>query len=524
MEQLQLSPFAAIVTVILLLLATIFVYSCFVAAKKKYKKKLPPEVTGGWPVIGHLPLLAVESEPSHVTLEKLAEKFGPIFTIKLGVYRTLIVSNWEMAKECLTVNDRAFATRPRTLAMEILGNNYSMLGFSPYGSYWRQMRKIVIVELLSNHRLKMLQHVRESELKAAAEGLYLKWTKSASGSNKVLVDMQKWFWDVALNMILKITVGKRYVEYTCCSDDEQKGGWRKELRLFMELSGKFSASDSLPFLRWMDLGGVERAMKKCSKNLEIVAREWLEEHKQKKASIVAKSREDFMDVLLSILDDAKDLSSRDADSVNISTCLALIIAASDTTAVTLTWTLALLLNNRDALNKVQHELDIHVGKDRQVKESDMHNLVYLEAVIKESLRLYPAVPLLPHESMEDCNVGGYQIPAGTRLFINAWKIHRDPQVWSDPHEFKPERFLTTHKDVDVRGQSFELIPFGSGRRMCPGISFALQVLNLTLATLLHGFEIEAPSNKPIDMRGGPGLSNIKLTPLEVFLGPRLPQH
>ncbi|KAJ8747840.1 hypothetical protein K2173_012956 [Erythroxylum novogranatense] len=323
-----LSPFAAVVTAILLLLPTTFVYFLFVAAKKKYEKKPPPEVTGGWPVIGHLPLLATGSEPSHITLARWADKFGPIFTIKLGVHRTLIVSNWEMAKECVTVNDRAFASRPQTLAMEVLGNNYSMLGFSPYGSYWRQMRKIVTVELLSNHRLEMLKHVRESELKAAAEGLYLKWTNSASGSNKVLVDMQKWFWDVALNLILKIIVGKRYVEYSCCSDDEQKGGddeqkggWRKELRLFMELSGKFSVSDSLPFLRWMDLGGVERAMKKCSKNLEIVAREWLEEHKQKKASIVAKSREDFMDVLLSILDDAKDLSSRDADSVNISTCL-----------------------------------------------------------------------------------------------------------------------------------------------------------------------------------------------------------
>ncbi|KAJ8771569.1 hypothetical protein K2173_026746 [Erythroxylum novogranatense] len=507
-----LSPFAAVVTAILLLLPTTFVYFLFVAAKKKYEKKPPPEVTGGWPVIGHLPLLATGSEPSHITLARWADKFGPIFTVKLGVHRTLIVSNWETAKECVTVNDRAFASRPQTLAMEVLGNNYSMFGFSPYGSYWRQMRKIVTVELLSNHRLEILKDVRESELKAAAEGLYLKWTNSASGSNKVLVDMQKWFWDIALNLILKIIVGKRYVEYTCCSDDEQKGGWRKELRTFFELSGKFSVSDALPFLRWMDLGGVERAMKKCSKNLEIVAREWLEEHK---VSGVAKRHEDFMDVLLSILDDAKDLSSRDADSVNISTCLALILAASDTTAVTLTWTLALLLNNRDALNKIQHELDIHIGKDRQVKESDMHNLVYLEAVIKESFRLYPAVPtLLPHESMEDW----------TRLFINAWKIHRDPQVWSDPEEFKPERFLTAHKDVDVRGQSVKLIPFGSGRRMCPGISFALQVLNLTLATLLHGFEVETPSNKPVDMRGGPGLSNIKLTPLEVLLSPRLPQY
>ena len=152
----------------------------------------------------------------------------------------------------------------------------------------------------------------------------------------------------------------------------------------------------------------------------------------------------------------------------------------------------------------------------------MKNLVYLQAIIKESLRLYPAAPLsIPHESMEECTVGGYHIPAGTRLFTNLSKIHRDPQVWSDPDEFQPERFLTTHKDCDFRGQHFELIPFGSGRRMCPGVSFALQVLNLALATLLHGFDIETLDDAPIDMIETGGITNIKATPLEALLTPRL---
>ncbi|KAJ6675736.1 CYTOCHROME P450 82C3-RELATED [Salix viminalis] len=152
----------------------------------------------------------------------------------------------------------------------------------------------------------------------------------------------------------------------------------------------------------------------------------------------------------------------------------------------------------------------------------MKNLVYLQAIIKETFRLYPAVPLsVPHESMEECIVGGYHIPVGTRLFTNLSKIHRDPQVWSDPNEFQPERFLTDHKDCDFRGQYFELIPFGSGRRMCPGISFALQILNLTLATLLHGFKIETLDDAPIDMSGTGGIINIKATPLKALLTPRL---
>jgi cytochrome P450 len=200
----------------------------------------------------------------------------------------------------------------------------------------------------------------------------------------------------------------------------------------------------------------------------------------------------------------------------------LILAASDTTSVTLTWTLSLLLNNHEVLKKAQDELDIHIGRERQVKESDMKNLVYLQAIIKETFRLYPAAPLsVPHESMEECTVGGYHIPAGTRLFTNLSKIHRDPQVWSDPDEFQPERFLTTHKDCDFRGQHFELIPFGSGRRMCPGVSFALQVLNLALATLLHGFDIETLDDAPIDMTETGGITNIKATPLEALLTPRL---
>ena len=203
----------------------------------------------------------------------------------------------------------------------------------------------------------------------------------------------------------------------------------------------------------------------------------------------------------------------------------LILAASDTSTVTMTWALSLLLNNREALKKAQEELDIHIGRERQVKESDMKNLVYLQAILKETMRLYPAAPLLvPHESMEDCTLVGYHVPAGTRLLVNLPKLHRDPYVWVDPTEFRPERFLTTHKGVDVRGQHFELIPFGSGRRMCPGISFALQVTQLTLATLLHAFEIANPSDEPVDMTEKVGLTNMKATPLEVILTPRLPSQ
>ena len=166
-----------------------------------------------------------------------------------------------------------------------------------------------------------------------------------------------------------------------------------------------------------------------------------------------------------------------------------------------------------------------VGKERQVEESDLKNLVYLQAVLKETMRLYPATPLsVPREAITDCTVSGYYIPVGTQLFVNLYKIHRDPEVWEDPLEFHPERFLTTYKQYDVRGQQFEYMPFGSGRRICPGISFALLAMQFTLASLLHGFDISIPCDGTVDMTEGFGLTNLKATPLEVIATHRLPRN
>lgn len=200
----------------------------------------------------------------------------------------------------------------------------------------------------------------------------------------------------------------------------------------------------------------------------------------------------------------------------------MLLAGIDTTIITLTWTLSLILNNYKVLEKIQDELNTHVGKERRVEKSDLKHLVYLQAVIKESMRLYPAVPLsVPHEAIEDCTIGGYHVQKGTRIIPNFVKIHRDPTVWENPEDFVPERFLTDHVNVDVRGNHFELIPFGSGRRMCPGITLALEIVQLTLASLIHSFDMRRPSDEPIDFTESFGLTNLKATPLEAVLVPRL---
>ncbi|KAB1220507.1 Cytochrome P450 82A3 [Morella rubra] len=397
----------------------------------------------------------------------------------------------------------------------------AVFAFSPYGSYWRQLRKIATHEFLSNQRLETLKNLRESEVNASIKEIHKLWIKN----DKALVEMKRWFGYISLNVILTIVVGKRF-PWAATKDEITEGAdqYRKAFRDFFELTGASTLSDALPYLRWLDVGGYERAMKKTAKQLDNVVERWLHEHKQRKNSGEAEGRpEDFMDVMLSMVTDYEDISSYDADTITKATCLALVLGATDTTTVQLTWTLSLLLNNREALKKAQQELDLHVGRERLVTESDVKNLVYLEAVVKETMRLYPAAPLsVPHESDEDCTIAGYHVPAGTRLLVNVSKIQRDPNLWSDPSEFRPERFLTTSKDVDLRGQHFEYLPFGSGRRVCPGISFALKVMHLTLANLLHAFEITTPFDEPVDMTEGLGATNLKATPLEVHFTPRLP--
>ncbi|CAI8594410.1 unnamed protein product [Vicia faba] len=260
--------------------------------------------------------------------------------------------------------------------------------------------------------------------------------------------------------------------------------------------------------------------------MDKILGELLEEHRSHIKNLsenddVDPDHQDFMDVMLSLLDGTK-IEEFDSDTTIKGTTLALIAGGVETTSGTLTWAISLLLKNPHVMKKAKEELNIHVEKERCVEVSDIKNLIYLQSIVKETLRLYPPVPLsVPREFSEDCNLDGYVIEKGTRLILNLWKIHTDPKIWLDPLEFKPERFLTTNKDIDVKGHSFELLPFGSGRRICPGISLGLQMVHMALASFLHSFEILNPSSKPIDMTEGFGVTYIKATPLEILIKPCL---
>ncbi|KDP38426.1 hypothetical protein JCGZ_04351 [Jatropha curcas] len=484
------------------------------------KARAAPEAGDSWPIIGHLHLLAGRELP-HKVLAALADKYGPIFTIRIGIYPALVVSSWELAKELFTVNDPTVSSRPKLTGAKLLGYNYANFGFSPYGEYWREMRKITALELLSNRKLELLKHIRASEVEGSIKDLYKFWTKDKDERNQVKVEMKRFFNDINMNVILRMVAGKRYFGAIAGADVKVAERFQKAMRQFFQLAGVFVLRDALPFLGWLDFGGYEKSMKRTAKEFDSIVGEWLEEHYRKRNT---NGEQDFMDILLSVLDGV-DLACYDADTVRKATAMTLIAGGTDTTTVTVTWGLALLLNHPIALKKAQEEIDIQVGKERLVNEADMSKLVYLQAIVKEMMRLYPAGPLSgQREFTQACTIGGFHVPKGTRLILNIYKIHRDPRVWSNPKEFEPERFLNTHKDIDVKGQNFELIPFGAGRRACPGMNFGILMSQLLLASLLQAFEISAPLNAPVDMTESAGLTNSKAAPLGVLVKPRLPAH
>jgi len=176
------------------------------------------------------------------------------------------------------------------------------------------------------------------------------------------------------------------------------------------------------------------------------------------------------------------------------------------------WALANLLNHSNILEKARTEIDSQIGQDHLIDELDLAKLPYLQNIITETLRLHPPVPLLiPHYSSDDCTIGGYDVPRDTIVMINAWAIHRDPEQWPDPTAFKPERFESGGGQMNRL-----MLPFGMGRRACPGAPLAHKMVGLTLASLIQCFEWKRTGEEEVDMGEGEGLTMPKEKPLEAL--------
>ncbi|KAL2483128.1 Cytochrome [Forsythia ovata] len=485
-----------------------------VVLKKGTTSGLPPSPLA-LPIIGHLHLLA---PIPHQALAKLSQRYGPLIHMFLGSVPCVVASSPEMAKEFLKTYESLFSNRPQSFAIDYLTYGSQDFSFAPYGPYWKFMKKLCMSELLGGQTLELLLPVRRSEIMRFIDFLS---RKACAGKS---IDIGGELIRLTNNVISRMIMSER-----CSEDEDEAGEVRKLVQEIAELTGKFNLTDFIWFCKNLDLQGFGKRLKEVRYRFDAMMERIIDEHQNPGRKLKLQNEEgevvkDLLDILLDI--SANGSSEMSLTRENIKAFILDIFAAgTDTSAITTEWALAELINHPNILHKAQKEIDSVVGKNRLTEESDIPNLPYLQAIVKETLRLHPTGPLIVRESTEDCTIGGYHIPAKTRLFVNVWAIGRDPKHWENPLQFQPERFLNEDGNVkaqlDVRGQHYHLLPFGSGRRGCPGTSLALQVVQTTLAAMIQCFEWKAEGNGTVDMEEGPGLTLPKAHPLICFPVARL---
>ncbi|GLJ31809.1 hypothetical protein SUGI_0639960 [Cryptomeria japonica] len=402
-------------------------------------------------------------------------KYGSIVFLSLGSVPAVVISSPAMAKEFLKTHDLVFATRPNCKFGKYVCNDHQDVAFSSYGAYWRHSRKLLTVELLRVKRTESFRFVREEEVSAMVASI---WQESGEGTQ--CVDVKKRLSSVTQKITCRMFASRTY------SDNDLIGGlgFKQMVDEMFTVAGAFCIGDFIPYLDWLDLHGFRRRMKAVHKIFDGFAEKVIDEHILDNGKRNKDRVKDIVDVLLSKAETESETISRTHIKATI---LDMLNGGTDTSVTLMEWAVSELVRNPSTLARAQQELECAVGRNRTVKESDVMKLDYLRCVVKETFRLHPPLPLLvPHESMEGCSVGGYFIPLKTRLYVNVWAMGRDESVWKDAHQFKPERFMGCNKDV--RGQDFDLLPFGTGRRACPGISMGLSVIELALAQLIHCFD------------------------------------
>ncbi|KAJ7976845.1 Cytochrome P450 family protein [Quillaja saponaria] len=492
--------------------STILVKALF--SRNKTKVHRPPSPLA-LPIIGHLHLLA--SIP-HQALHKLSNRYGPIIHLFLGSVPCIVVSSPEIAKECLQSHESSFSDRPQIAAVDYLTYGSADFSFAPYGPYWKFMKRICMSELLGGRTLDQLRPIRQEETGRCLR-IFLKKAKAGEA-----VDVGEQLMTLSNNVISRMIMSQR-----CCEDENEGGEVRKLVKEVAEITGKFNLSDFIWFCKNLDLQGFGKRVKEVRERFDFMMDRIIKEHEKernerKELGEVGEIR-DLLDILLDIYEDENSEMRLTMENIK-AFIMDIFTAGTDTSAITTEWAMAELINHPNIMEKARQEIDSVIGQSRQVEESDVVNLPYLQAIVKETLRLHPTGPMIVRESTESCRIGGYEIPAKTRLFVNVWAIGRDSNQWENPLEFRPERFISKEgsgkSQLDVRGQHFHLLPFGSGRRGCPGISLALHVVQANLAALVQCFDWKVVGgNGTVDMEEGPGLTLPRAHPLICVPVPRL---
>ncbi|KAL1359203.1 isoflavone 3'-hydroxylase [Arachis hypogaea] len=473
---------------LLLTLAFIITLKLFLRVQSRRFKNLPP----GPPTLPFLGNLHYLKPPLHRIFAGLAASYGDIMSLWFGNRLVVVVSSPSLAHECFTKNDVVLANRPRFLTGKYIFYNYTTLGSASYGDHWRNLRRITTVDVLSSHRLNSFLDVRKDETKRLIEKLW----KDTRNGEFVKVELRSRLTEMTFNGMMRMISGKRYYgEDVEMSDVEEAKQFREIITEILSLLGANNKGDFMPLAKFFDFDNLEKRLKNIAKRADSFLQGLIQEHR-----VAAGSNADSDTMIFHLLKLQETQPEYYSDLMIKGLIQAMLLAGTDTSAVAMEWVMAELLNHPEIMKKVKDELDTQIGKDRLVEEQDLSKLPYLQNVISESLRLHPPAPLLlPHSASEDCTIGGYNIPKDTIVLTNVWLIHRDPNIWADAESFRPERF-------EKEGEENKLIPFGLGRRACPGLGLAQRTLGLTLGLLIQCFEWKRVSEEKLDMAEGKGIA------------------
>ncbi|XP_030526040.1 3,9-dihydroxypterocarpan 6A-monooxygenase [Rhodamnia argentea] len=498
--------FLFLVWFLTVLLVHSLIKACF---KLKPRSKIPPPPSPpALPFLGHLHLIGPILPKS---LQGLARNHGPLIRLRLGASSCVVASSASVARELFKTQELNFSSRPEFGSSEHFIYRGSRFIMAPYGDYWRFMKKLCMTRLLAVPQLESFLDVREEEV----ERLVRSVIESARGGK--VSDLSKELTTFTNNVICRMVMSTR-----CSGTANDAKEINKLLKACLELAGKLSVGDVLGPLRWFDFSGNGKKLEAALGEFDRIVERIMKEHEEKLISGAVTERKDLMDILLETHNDPTaemKITRKDMKSF----ILDLFMAGTDTSSAAMQWAMAELINLPEAFKKLRDEINSVVGPTRLVRESDIPNLPYLRAVIRETLRLHPSAPIIIRECREDCSVNSYLVEAKSRVLINVYAIMRDPEIWTNPDEFLPERFLESSGEkigehqMEFKGQNFRYLPFGSGRRGCAGASLAMQVMHPAIGSLVQCFDWKMmEGEEAVDLSHGPGFAAEMAKPLVCY--------
>ncbi|CAN6313406.1 unnamed protein product [Urochloa humidicola] len=459
------------------------------------------------PIVGNL--LDLGADP-HRSLARLAARHGPLMALRLGAVTTVVASSAGAARDVLQRHDAALSARSVPDAARARAHGEHSVGWLPPGSpRWRALRKVCAAELFAPRRLDAHRPIRRDKARRLASHAARLAREGAP------VDVGRAAFTTALNMLSCAIFSADLADL---DDRGASGAFKGVIEEFTVAVSVPNVSDFFPVLAPLDPQRLRARLGRAFDRLYAIFDEQIERRLRERAD-GEDLKNDFLDLLLDYR------GAEDGRGFCRQTLLSLLTdlfsAGSDTSAATVEWAMAELLQNPSSMEKAREELAQVIGSKQEVEEPDIGQLKYLQAIVKETFRLHPPAPLLlPRQAETATKIGDYTVPRGARVLVNVWGIGQDPELWAEPEKFMPERFL--EKEVDFRGKDFELLPFGSGRRICPGMPLADRMVHLMLATLLHRFEWRLPAdvgNKGVDMSENFGTILVLATPLQAIAKP-----